>query len=168
MSLETAITENTAAIRELIAALTHGPIIAQDVDTGKKRTPAGKPAANARTEPTVQAAADDAPENKPASTNQSSDASQAADNSGNVPQGAAAQTAAEPATDTTAQSAATGAAATYEDAKAAVLALGKAKGRDTTLEVLSRFGASKLPDVKPEAFADLIELANHVINGGEV
>ncbi len=59
-------------------------------------------------------------------------------------------------------------APTYEDAKTAVLKLGKAKGRQATLDVLSRFGATKLPDVQPEAFADLIALVEGVIAGGEV
>lgn len=59
-------------------------------------------------------------------------------------------------------------APTYEDAKAAVLKLGKVKGRQATLDALSRFGATKLPDVKPEAFADLIALVEEVIAGGEV
>lgn len=59
-------------------------------------------------------------------------------------------------------------APTYEDAKAAVLKLGKVKGRQASLDALSRFGATKLPDVLPEHFADLIQLVDEVIAGAEV
>jgi len=46
-------------------------------------------------------------------------------------------------------------APTYKDAAAAVTALSK-KNRDSAIAVLKSFGAQKLPDVKPEMFADVI------------
>ncbi len=50
----------------------------------------------------------------------------------------------------------------YDDAKSAIIALSGAKGRDTVVKVLAEAqkGAAKLPEVKPENFAKLIELAN--------
>lgn len=47
-------------------------------------------------------------------------------------------------------------AATYDDAANAVTKLARTKGRDAALAVLSKFGATKLPDVKPEDFAAVI------------
>lgn len=50
--------------------------------------------------------------------------------------------------------------ATYQDAAAAITKLSRLKGRDTAVALLGEFGASKLPDVKPEQFADIIGKAN--------
>lgn len=50
--------------------------------------------------------------------------------------------------------------ATYQDAAAAITKLSRVKGRDTAVALLGEFGASKLPDVKPEQFADIIGKAN--------
>lgn len=50
-------------------------------------------------------------------------------------------------------------APTYQDAAAAITKLSKAKGRDAAVAVLTAFGAAKLPDVKPEQFADIIAAA---------
>ena len=47
-------------------------------------------------------------------------------------------------------------AATYDDAAKAITALAKSKGRDAAMAVLSKFGAAKLPDVKPDDFAAVI------------
>lgn len=47
-------------------------------------------------------------------------------------------------------------APTYQDAAAAITKLARAKGRDAAVAVLARFGAAKLPDVKPEQFAAVI------------
>ena len=151
MSLEIALAENTAAIRELIAKLSSGPVIAQDVQ-------AEKPAAT--TKATKATKADPKPEAAPSSepTPTASDNSQPSSTESNE---ASENVQSETTEQSTAQP-------TYEDAKAAVLNLGKVKGRQATLDVLSRFGAAKLPDVKPEAFADLIALAQSVIDGGEV
>jgi hypothetical protein len=48
---------------------------------------------------------------------------------------------------------------TYADVAAAITNLSKTKGREAAVAVLARFGATKLPDVKPEDFAALIEAA---------
>ena len=49
--------------------------------------------------------------------------------------------------------------ATYQDAAAAITKLSRLKGRETAVALLSEFGASKLPDVKPDQFADVIAKA---------
>lgn len=49
---------------------------------------------------------------------------------------------------------------TYADAAAAITKLSKIKGRDAAVAVLAQFGASKLPDVKPEQFAAVIAAAD--------
>jgi len=59
-------------------------------------------------------------------------------------------------------------AATYEDAKKAILALSKEKGRQASVDALARFGAEKLPDLPQERYADLVKLVNEVIAGAEV
>jgi hypothetical protein len=67
-----------------------------------------------------------------------------------------------PAAETTAiveaaeQSVEAAAGVTYEQAAKAVTELAKAKGRDAAVAVLDLFGAKKLPDVKPEHYADLM------------
>lgn len=47
-------------------------------------------------------------------------------------------------------------APTYQATADAVTKLAREKGRDTAIAVLTKFGASKLPDVKPEQFAAVI------------
>ena len=47
-------------------------------------------------------------------------------------------------------------APTYQATADAVTKLAKAKGRDAAVAVLTKFGAAKLPDVKPEQFAAII------------
>ena len=47
-------------------------------------------------------------------------------------------------------------APTYQDTANAVTKLARIKGRDAAVAVLSKFGAGKLPDVKPEQFAAVI------------
>lgn len=57
---------------------------------------------------------------------------------------------------------------TYDDVKAAVIKLSQAKGRDTVVDVLSRFGVTKAPDLKPDQYAGALEKIESVIAGGEV
>lgn len=45
---------------------------------------------------------------------------------------------------------------TYQATADAVTKLARTKGRDAAVAVLTKFGASKLPDVKPEQFAAVI------------
>ena len=47
-------------------------------------------------------------------------------------------------------------APTYQATADAVTKLARTKGRETAVAVLTKFGAAKLPDVKPEQFADVI------------
>jgi hypothetical protein len=54
-------------------------------------------------------------------------------------------------------------APTYQDAATAITKLSRTKGRDTAVAVLAKFGAAKLPDVKPEQFADVIAAANEAM-----
>jgi ABC-type uncharacterized transport system involved in gliding motility auxiliary subunit len=49
--------------------------------------------------------------------------------------------------------------ATYQDAAAAITKLSRTKGRDAAVAVLQQFGATKLPDVKPEQFAAVVAAA---------
>jgi cytoskeletal protein RodZ len=134
MSLEIALAENTAAIRELIAKLSTGAIIPQDAEkpaTTKGATGTTKKDTAQSSEPTPTAS-----DNSASSSDESNEAAESVH--------------------------------TYEDAKTAVLKLGKVKGRQATLDALSRFGATKLPDVKPESFGALIALVDEVIAGGKV
>lgn len=48
------------------------------------------------------------------------------------------------------------AAPTYQATADAVTKLARTKGRDAAVAVLAKFGAGKLPDVKPEQFAAVI------------
>lgn len=59
-------------------------------------------------------------------------------------------------------------ALTYEDAKAAVIEVTKVRGRETAVELLQRFGVSKLPELKPEQYGALVEHAKEVLTGAEV
>ncbi|TXH58400.1 MAG: hypothetical protein E6Q97_02230 [Desulfurellales bacterium] len=47
-------------------------------------------------------------------------------------------------------------APTYQDTADAITKLARTKGRDAAVAVLKTFGATKLPDVKPEQFAAVI------------
>lgn len=47
--------------------------------------------------------------------------------------------------------------ASYDDAAMAVTTLARTAGRDVAIGVLSKFGVKKLPDVKPEQYAAVIE-----------
>jgi hypothetical protein len=137
MSLEATIAENTAALRELIAAIKAGvPTTAAQVAavveqaTDKPTTPAKAEAPEAA-KPTTKAKNTQAAATAPA------------------PQPSTA-------TDAGASTDAAAPAPTYQDAAAAVTNLAKTKGRDAAVAVLTKFGAAKLPDVKPEQFADVI------------
>ena len=52
--------------------------------------------------------------------------------------------------------------ATYDDAASAVTTLARTKGRDVAIEVLSNFGIKKLPDAKPEQYAEIIAACTEV------
>lgn len=51
----------------------------------------------------------------------------------------------------------------YKTAAEAVTKVSRAKGRPAAIEVLAKFGAAKLPDVKPEQFADVVAACNALL-----
>lgn len=140
MSLEAALQENTAVMRELIARLTAVPgaplVATPEGDKGPK--PDAKTAGTSRTAEAVNKPAADALAKKDAATAQELTGDAA-------PAGG----------DTT----------TYEDVKRAILEVSKAKGRDAAIKVLAQFGATKGPDLqsKPETFGPFVAAAKAVI-----
>lgn len=102
-----------------------------------KRTSAATTAAPAPTPPTAEADAETAAPAKTAAAPASSTAASAEAQ----PQ---ASTAADAPT------------ASYQDAATAITKLSRTKGRDVAVALLGKFGAAKLPDVKPEQFAAVI------------
>lgn len=135
--LETVIAENTAAIRELIAAIKAGaPLlatkaesVAKEVKKAIEKTPRSEPAPVATEEPAP------APDDVRAEVQMTAaEAEKALDGIATRP----------------------AAAATYQDAATAVTALAKTKGRDAAVAILAQFGAGKLPEVKPEDFAAVV------------
>lgn len=145
MSLEVAIQENTNAIRALIAALANGvpttaAQVAAVVTEAKPEKAAKKEAAKAEPKAEAQAAAatetTQAAEQKPEALTQmtAAEAEKALHGHANNPADAP----------------------TYQATADAVTKLAREKGRDAAIAVLTKFGASKLPDVKPEQFAAVI------------
>lgn len=128
MSLEIAISENTAAIHALIAALSNPSVAVTSGDV-----PAQAPVAKNSASSTPEGAS-------------MPKAEAAVKKSAKADEKPAADVATAPAAGDV----------TYEDAAAAVQALAKSKGRDAALAVLKAFGASKLPDVDVSRFADVV------------
>lgn len=133
---------NTAQLNAVMAALNidaQEPVATKEVAAApapkQKATPA-KTESPAPTPRTAEAVADAAPEKKaeslPSRTTPPADAP-AASPAANAP--------------------------TYQDAAAAITKLSRTKGRDAAVAILTEFGAAKLPDVKPEQFADVIAAA---------
>lgn len=145
---------NSAQLNAVMAALSPTTVMAAPapapevaaapVEKPKKQaTSAATQAASAPTQPTAEVAVAAVPEKTVAASAPSAKPAVAA---------APASTAAtEPAT--------------YQDAAAAITKLSRAKGRDAAINVLQQFGASKLPEVKPEQFADIIAAAEAAIKG---
>lgn len=154
MSLEIALAENTAALRELLAHLKSGTTLKQptpeEVDANikelnkapktqaakGKNTSAGTTANAAPTPPTAEAGEGAAPAKTAEESVQSSAASAEAE-----PQASTAAAETPPDYATTAK---------------AVTDLVKAKGRDAAVAVLAEFGAANLKEVQPEQFAAVI------------
>lgn len=136
MSLEATIQENTDAIRELIAAIKAGvPTTAAQVaavvtEAKPEKTPAAKETTAKKTTPAEKV--------EPAPTQPIAEA--------------VADAAPEKKDEPSEQAA----APTYQATADAVTKLAREKGRDAAIGVLSKFGAAKLPDVKPEQFAAVI------------
>lgn len=154
MSLETAIQENTNAIRELIAAIKSGvptstAQVAAVVEQGKTETAKAESKATKKTEagkPTESKATD-----KPEALTQmnASEAVKALDGHANRPADAP----------------------TYQDTADAVTALAKAKGREAAVAIIRQYDnkdgegkASKLPEIKPEDYAAVIKACNDALN----
>lgn len=141
MSLEIALQENTAAIKELIAKLTAegmtqraavGTVmhqVAQEATSKpeevKKEAPAKKPAAETASSPSGAT---------PPTTEKKADAP-----AGNQP--------------------------TYDQVKDKLLALSKEKGREPTVALLSRFGVARGPDLKPDQYAKFIADVDAIFAG---
>lgn len=90
------------------------------------------------------------------------------------PANGAAQTVADESKTTTAAATSgetkteTASAVDYETVKAAIIKLSQVKGRETVVDVLSRFGVQKAPDLLPAQYADALEKITSVIAGGAV
>ena len=131
MSLEATIQENTDAIRALIAALANGvPTTAAQV---------AAVVTEAKTEKVESAKKTQAAATQESPTPTASDNSASSSSATQEPEAAAP---------------------TYQDAAGAITKLSRTKGRDAAVALLYRFKASKLPDVQPDQFAEIIEAAN--------
>lgn len=132
MSLEQAIIDNTAAIRELIAAISNGiPTTGAQVAAVVEEVKAEEK--QAKVDKKTKSETKEAPKSTeaPAVTQEQKD-----------------------------ESAAAAVEVTYQEAAAAITSLSRVKGRDAAVALLKKFGAAKLPDVKPEDFAAIVEEAN--------
>lgn len=169
MSLEVAIQENTAALRELIAAISKGvPVAASTVAAVvNENKNAEKPKADAKKQTGSQSTG--ATSGTQTSTAQSDTGAAGGDDAddgafkvgGEVIEIRAAEldgiTDAKPSDDQKHKE--------YHFAKFAVLALSKHKGRPMVEALLSRFGVQKGPDLKPEQYARFIKDVDRVLVG---
>ncbi len=130
MSLEAVIEANTSAIRELIEA----------IKTGVPTTAAQVAAVATEATPAKS-------ESKPAKAEKAEATNITEPKTEAVKVG-------EKAAATTGQP-----APSYKEASEAIVALSKGKGRDAAVAVLNKFGVSKLPDLDPSRFADIIDAA---------
>lgn len=157
MSLEAALQENTAALRELLAAIKNGAAVAATAvahAVERSETPQAdlaEPAAPKPARGKARAAAANAP-TVPTATQVQAAAPAPKPSAPPCPQTASAQTSDAPA----ANAPAAEAAPDYETAARAVTALAKARGREAAVAVLAQFGAARLPEVAPEQFAAVI------------
>lgn len=158
MSLEAAIQENTSVLRELLARLSAGAIVANPNAAPKSATVAGESAPGPTTAkadaPTKTANASGQSVGTAGAAAQASTAATVdAKKSAAVSQQsetAAAPNASKPEASTSV------AAVTYDDVKALVLQVSKNKGRDAAAAVLAGFGVAKAPELKPEQYADAV------------
>lgn len=139
--LETAIQENTAAIRELIATIARGlPASAAQVAAVVAQAP----------QKTKQAQATVA--NNGASSTQEVTSSAPADAA--APEPSAAPAAPQPAAE---------ASVSYDQVKTSILDLAKTKGRDAAMSLLAEFSAAKGTDLKPDQFAPFLAKATTLL-----
>lgn len=142
MSLEQAIQENTAVLRELIAVMKGAqvatPVVVEETEAKKSAdTATAQDSSTAKkTSARASAAKTETPKQEPVATPEpKEEVAPAADED-------------------------EGPAATYQDAATAITQLSKVKGRDAAVALLKKFGASKLPEVKPEDFNAIVAEAN--------
>lgn len=135
MSLEIALQENTAAIRELISVILagNGAPLAPAAETAPAKKPAAKVAKG-----------------------QATDGQTNTNSAGSAP--AAEEQVAK-------QDDAPVEAPTYEQVAEAIKNVAKGKGREVAVAILAQFGVSKGPDLKPEQYADVLAVANAALEG---
>ncbi len=139
MSLEQAITANTEAIRDLIAAISKGiPTTAEQVAAVVTEAKA-EAKTEAKAEKKTKAEKVDKAETEAPKSDEAPAATQ-------EPKDEPAAAADEPVY-------------TYQDAANAITAVSKAKGRDAAVALLAAFRAKNLKEVKPEDYAALIAKA---------
>jgi hypothetical protein len=152
MSLEATIQENTNAIRELIAAIKSGvPTTAAQVAavvTEAKTTPcAGHGAETAKEEGKAK------PEKETAAKNAA--ATEAAASTQSTAE-AGADAAQEKKADNSEASDKAAEVPAYPSVVSAINKLAQGKGRDAAVAVLSKFGVTRGPELKPEQYAAVI------------
>lgn len=133
MSLEIALAENTAAIRELIAKLSTGAAIPQDAVVDK---PADKPATTAKN-------------TKATKTDPKPDAAQSSEPTQTVSDNSASSSTESNEASATEQP-------TYQEVAALITKVSRTVSREAAVELLDGFGAKRGPDLKPEQFADVV------------
>lgn len=145
MSLEQAITDHAAALRELAAAIraTASSASGITINSGETLMLADANKADTKTQ-APKAGAQGGDGKKPAGTQ-------------------TAGTTAKAGTATASHSDA--AAPTYDDVKAKVLELSKAKGREPTVALLQRYGVEKAPDLKDDQYAGFITDVDAILAG---
>lgn len=152
MSLEIALQENTAAIKNLIAVLAN-----QAGSTAKASKKAAAP------QPQTDIAVGDAADAQATVAKNGASSTPEARNSSPVE--AAAQVKADPVPVEQPQE--PGAAGvtepTYQDTAAYITRLSREKGRDVAVALLKEFNAAKLPDVAAADFAAIIARANELL-----
>jgi hypothetical protein len=136
--LEEAIKENTAAIRELIAAIANG------IPTTPAQVAAAAAEASTKEKPKATVGVNGA-SSTPGQTSPTADAAAQDPAAGAAPTAPAA------------------ASVSYDEVKAAILKLSQAKGREQVVAALTEFGVAKGPELKPEQFAGFIAKANELV-----
>lgn len=157
MSLEAAIQANIQAIHALIEAIKTIP--SATVELRAEPAATGKPLTAAQAEAALfnqHGKAAETPAATPAATPAPAPAAEK-------------PKATKPAAEKPAQAPAPAPAAdapTFEQVRDAIFALSKSKGREPVVVLLQRLGASKVPDIKPEAYAEALALVARA-NAGE-
>lgn len=152
MSLEIALQENTAAIKNLIAAMTN-----------QASTPAKASKKATASQPQTDIAVGDAANAQ--ATVAGNGASSTPETTSPPPVEAAAQVKADPVSVEQPQEPGTAGVTepTYQDTAAYITRLSREKGRDVAVALLKEFNAAKLPDVAATDFAAVIARANELL-----